>query len=89
MVKNPFASVGDARDMDLSTETGRFPEAGNGNLLQYSCLENSMDRGAWQATVQVLQRVRHNWETEHITWIISSDQMKNDEGEKKIKTDII
>ena len=46
--------------MGLSTETGRFPEAGNGNLLQYSCLENSMDKGAWQATVQVLQRVRHN-----------------------------
>ena len=52
MVKNPFASVGDARDMGLSTEIGRFPEAGNGNLLQYSCLENSMDRepGRLQST---------------------------------------
>ena len=60
MVKNPPASVGDARDMGLSTETGRFPEIGNGNLLQYSCLENPMDRGAWQATVHGLQTVRHN-----------------------------
>ena len=39
---------------------GRSPEEGNGNPLQYSCLVNSMDRGAWQATVKGFQRVRHD-----------------------------
>ena len=36
--------------------SGRFPEEGNGNPLQYSCLENSMDRGAWQAIVHGLAK---------------------------------
>ena len=39
---------------------GRFPGVGNGNLLQHCWLENSMDRGAWWATVPGLRRVRHN-----------------------------
>jgi len=45
---------------DLGSVTGsrRFPGEGSGNLLQYSCLENSMDRGAWCATYMGLQRVR-------------------------------
>ena len=38
----------------------RSPEEGNGNPLQYSCLENPMDRGAWWATVHGIARVRHN-----------------------------
>ena len=43
-----FAShVGDTRDMGSSPESGRSPEVGSGNALQYSCLENSMDREAW------------------------------------------
>ena len=50
VVKNLPASPGDAKDMGLISELGRSPGVGNGNLLQYSCLENSMDRGAWQAT---------------------------------------
>ena len=37
---------------------GRSPEGGNGNPLQYSCLENPMDRGAWQATVQEVAKSR-------------------------------
>ena len=40
-----------AEDESLIPGLGRFPGAGNGNPLQYSCLENSMDRGAWWATV--------------------------------------
>ena len=48
MVKNPPAT---ARDMGLIPGMERFPGIGNGNPLQYSCLENSMDRGTWQATV--------------------------------------
>ena len=48
MVKNLLAN---AEDMNLIPDPGRFPREGNGNPLQYSCLENPMDRGAWQATV--------------------------------------
>ena len=51
MVKNPPASAGDVGDVGSIPGLGRSPGEGNGNLLQYSCLENSMDRGAWRATV--------------------------------------
>ena len=51
MVKNPPAKAGDTRDVGLISGLGRSPGVENGNLLQYSCLENSTDRGAWQATV--------------------------------------
>ena len=47
MVKNPPVNAGDARDMDSTPGSGRCPGEGNGNPLQYSCLENPMDRGAW------------------------------------------
>ena len=45
------ASAGDVGDMGLILESGRSSEGGNGNPLQYSCLGNPMDIGAWQATV--------------------------------------
>ena len=51
VVKNPPASAVDPRDASLIPGSGRSPGGGNGYLLQYSCLENSMDRGVWQATV--------------------------------------
>ena len=51
MVKNPPANAGDAWDLVWIPGWRRFPGGRNGNLLQYSCLENSMDRGDWQATV--------------------------------------
>ena len=61
VVKNPLASAGDTRDMGSILGTGRSPGVGNGNPLEYSCLENSMDRGTWWATVHIgLRRVRHN-----------------------------
>ena len=41
----------DTEDASSISGSGRFPEGGHGNPLQYSCLENSMDKGAWQATV--------------------------------------
>ena len=44
-------SACNAGDQDSIPESGRCPGEGNGNLLQYSCLENPMNRGAWQATV--------------------------------------
>ena len=46
MVKNLPANAGDARDVGLIPGSGRSPGERNGNPLQYSCLENSMDRGA-------------------------------------------
>ena len=46
----------------LIPESGRSPRVGNGNLLQYSCLDNPMDRGAWWDTAQRSQRVGHNWD---------------------------
>ena len=51
VVKNPPASTGDTGDMGLIPGSGRSPGEGNGYPLQYSCLENPMDRGAWQAIV--------------------------------------
>jgi len=44
----------------LIPDTGRSPGAGNGNTLQYSCLENSMDRGGWWATSMASQRIKCN-----------------------------
>ena len=51
VVKNLPANAGEESDMGLIPGSGRSLGVGNGNPLQYSCLENSMDRGAWQATV--------------------------------------
>ena len=56
VVKNLLA--GDIREVGSVLGSGRSPREGHGNLLQYSCLENSMDRGAWWATVH---GVAKNW----------------------------
>ena len=58
VVKNLPANAGDIRDAGLIPGSGRFPGGGHGNLLQYSCLENPMDRGAWQVTVH---NFRKSW----------------------------
>ena len=50
VVKNPPANAGDIRDANLIPGWGRSPGGGHGNLLQVSCLENPVDRGAWWAT---------------------------------------
>ena len=51
VVKNPLANAGDVRDVGLIPGSGRSPEGRHDNSLQYSGLENPMDRGAWQAIV--------------------------------------
>ena len=56
MVKNPHASTGDERDVGLIPGSGRFPGGENGNPLQCSCLEKSMDRGAGWAVVHGVSR---------------------------------
>ena len=61
MVKNPTANAGDA---GLIPGSGRSLGEGNGNPHQYSCLENSNDRGAWWAIVHGVTRVGHDLATE-------------------------
>ena len=58
VVKNPPTNTGDIRDAGSITGLGRFPGGGHGNPLQYSYLENPMDRGAWQATVHRVAKSR-------------------------------
>ena len=60
VVKNPPANTGDT---GLIPGQGRSSGEGNGNPLQYSCLGNPMDRGAWCAAVYGVTRVGHNWVT--------------------------
>ena len=60
LIKNLLANVGDTRDAGLIPGLGRSAGGGNGNPLEYSCLENPMDRGAWQVTVHGIMRVSHN-----------------------------
>ena len=58
VVKTPPANAGDARDTGLIPKSGRSPGIGNGNPLQYSCLENFMDRGTWWPTVHGVTKSR-------------------------------
>ena len=63
VVKNLHANAGDVRDAGLIPGLGRSPGEGNGNPLQYSCLENPMDRGAWRATAHGVTE----WDTTEVT----------------------
>ena len=58
MAKNLPANAGDTRDMGSIPESGRCPGVGNGNPLQYSCLGNSMDIGAWWVTAHGIEESR-------------------------------
>ena len=58
IVKNPPPNAGDIRDADLNPGLGTSPGGGHGDSLQYSCLENTMGRGAWQATVHGVAKSR-------------------------------
>ena len=70
MVKSPSAHAGDLRDVGLIPGSGRSPGRQQGNPLQYSCLENPMDREAWRATVRRVSksRTRLRWLSIH-RWI--------------------
>ena len=58
VVENTPASAGDIRDTGLITGSGRSSGEGKGNPLQYSCLENPMDRGAWRAMIHRVEIIR-------------------------------
>ena len=66
LVKNWPATAGDSRDAGSIPGSGRYPRGGNGNPLQYSCLEYSMDRGAWRATFQGVTKSQTGLSTAHI-----------------------
>ena len=66
VVKNPPADAEDTRNLGSIPGLGRSPGGGHGNPLQYSCLGNPMDRGAWGLQSIELQRVRHDWVTGHM-----------------------
>ena len=70
MVKNPPANAGDIRDVGSIPGWGRSPGGGHGNPLQYSCQENSMDRGAWLATFHGVKK-NMNW----ATWLNMTEQL--------------
>ena len=61
VVKNPSCNAGDAGITVSIPRVRKIPWRGNGNSVQYSCLENPMDRGAWQAMVMGSKGVRHDW----------------------------
>ena len=67
MIKNLPANTGDTGDLALIPGLGKSTGGGNGNLLQYSCVENPMDRGAWRATVH-----RAFKELDRTEWLKSS-----------------
>ena len=60
VVKNPPANTGDIRDTGMIPGSGRSPGEGNGNPLQYACLDNLIDSGDWQLQSMGSQRVRHD-----------------------------
>ena len=71
-MKNLPVNAEDAGDLGLIAGPGRSPGGGNGNPLLYSCLENPMDRGAWQATVHGVTKSQ-TWLSTH-AWHLSLDK---------------
>ena len=90
VAQRPTANAGDTGEGDESLIPGseRFPGEENGNPLQYSCLENSMNRGAWWATVWGLG---HDWKHEHIHTHIHTHSLSLSlfewESQRKVVTD--
>ena len=81
VVKNPPANAGGTRDMGSVLRLGRSPLVGNGYFLQYSCLENSLDREAWWATVQRdLKRIVHDCARAHTHYALSTVSQGYSEG---------
>ena len=72
MLKNLSANAGDTRDSGLISGSRRSSREGNDNPLQYSCLENSMDRGAWRATVHGVRYDSESDMTAHVRSILFS-----------------
>ena len=86
VAKNLPANVGDVRDAGSVPGLGRSPRGGHGNPLQYSCLENAMDRGAWEATVHGVAKsqaqlsththTHTHTHTQHTVWAEHCENLK-------------
>ena len=76
MIKNPPAKAGDMRDSGFIPGLGRSPGEGNGNPLQYSCLENLMIRGAWRATVHGVAGIGHDLVTKSPPMSVQSPSLE-------------
>ena len=79
VVKNLPAKAGDLRDVGLIPGSERSPRGGNGHPLQYSCLENPMDRGAWLGTVLMVTKsqTRLTVQVQHsINHLVGSDSLQ-------------
>ena len=70
MVKNPPANARDARDMGLIPGSGRSPGGDNDNQLQYACLENPMDRGAWRAIVHAVAKSQTRSDSQQRRYVV-------------------
>ena len=88
VIKDLTVNPGDARDTGLIPESGRSPGVRNGNPLQYSCLENSMGRGAWWAQPMGLQRVGYDWACTHEAKADRDLPFKNTLGSDAYATEI-
>ena len=71
MVKNPPANARDIKDVGSIPGSGKSLGEGNGNPLQYSCLENPTDRGAWWVTIHEVTKVRHDLQLNHRNTVLS------------------
>ena len=99
MCSFPYSSVGKestchAGDLGSIPVLGRSPGEGNGNPLQYSCLETATDRGAWWATVHGLARVGHNLATKPLPYRYASSALYSvqatiDKGGMHIKSELL
>ena len=99
LVKNLPGNAGDIRDMGSTPGSGRSPGEGHGSPLQYSCLENLRDKGAWQATVHgviTVARMQHSQEllystvicdpethVQFLTNVVSSELSQSDAAKAK------
>ena len=78
VVKNLPANAGDTRDMGSVPGSGRSPGEGKGYLLQYSCLENPMDRGAWWATAHGVAKYWMQLSTAPFCWHSHENKSRED-----------
>ena len=74
LVKNPSANAGDTGDVSLIPESRRCRGGGNGNLLQYSCLKNPLNRGGWQTTVRGVAKSQTRLSTAPLFFSITSKE---------------
>ena len=87
VIKNLPANAGDIRDVGSIPRLGRSPGEGNGNPLQYSCLENPMGRGAWcELPSMGLQRVRHDLATKQFLQTLMLGKIEGKRGRGRQRT---